>query len=179
VATKLDIFETLAAIDAHKLNWLSERTVDEKKGFAPPVVLRWASSIQSNPDLAEWYLEAVNTRVNVGFWDISTDTDLQYRLLASCGMGIRARHEWLGGVGKIAKYENLLNFLRVWYEDARDDELDFVIMSLDLAKFKVMIEDAALLDDDAKRLIGEFSLYRGEVEIEKTKKNTNTTAKRK
>lgn len=93
---KLDIFETLSAIDRRKFNWLDEQPEEAKKGFAPPVVLRWAAGIEGSPASAERYLIDVNSRANMFSKDLWAQyPDLLYRLLASCGKGTKQRHAWV------------------------------------------------------------------------------------
>ena len=47
---KLDLFKALNSLATHKLDAYSKFTDDEKKGFAPSVLMRWLSASQGNSD---------------------------------------------------------------------------------------------------------------------------------
>ena len=123
---KLDIFETLAAIDKHEVGFFSQLPEDQAKGFAAPVVLRWASAVEG--DLRDWYLIAINERANQHFFDIWQHPDLQYKLLASCGFGKKERHVWISG--NKSKTRKRKEFVSKYYPDANDLEIDIILQHL-------------------------------------------------
>lgn len=146
----LDIFRTLSAIDNHDLDYFSNLSPDEKKGYASPVVMRWASSAKA--PLQDWNLIAVNDRANKHHYDLYEYTDLQYRLLASVGMGMRTNHEWIAG----AKKENtgpLHDFVLRYWPEANRLEISIILQNLrEGDNLKTFLDGTGLPADEVKRV---------------------------
>lgn len=148
-ARKLDIFALMAAMDMREHGWFERQSEDARKEFAPIVALRWASNV-SDGDAAEWYLRGINERVNRNLWELSRHPELVFKLMSSCGIGMRQRHQWLnmpqrrGGGGKARE------FLWNLHPEANGDELDLLLRSYSAEEFRLLTEDAALTPDEAK-----------------------------
>ncbi len=120
----LNIFETiLPAIDRHDLEYYTELSPEDKKGFASPVAMRFASAVESN--MRDWYLIAVNERSNLHHYDLYQHPDLQFRLLASCGMGRMERHVWIAAGG--SKEKARANFILRYWPEANDLEISIIL----------------------------------------------------
>ena len=149
VKHKLDIFETLAAIDRHDTDYLSKQPEESRKGFASPVVLRWASAAQG--PARDWYLLAVNERANIHHYEMHQHPDLQYRLLASCGLGKKERHDWIATSksGEKAKRDFVLRY----YPEANALEISIILQHLaegdNLAEF---LNGTGLQNDEIKKI---------------------------
>lgn len=144
---KLDIFQTLAAIDGHDLDYLDRVSEDERKGYAPPVVLRWTSAAQQN---GEWYLVAAN-RANMYFHDIYEHPELQYKLTASCGAQRRTRHDWIP-MAKQRKVSKLHGFLSTYYPEANSMEIEIMLSKFDTATFNDFVDGTGMGVDDGKAI---------------------------
>jgi hypothetical protein len=145
---KLDIFETLAAIDRHDTQFLDRLDEDTRKGFAPPVVLRWASAVNSNTK--DWYLIALNERANVHHYELYQHPILQYKLMASCGLGKVERHAWIAG-SKNDKARK--DFLSKYWPEANDLELTIVLNHLkEGTNLNDFLNGTGLQNDEIKKI---------------------------
>lgn len=159
-AHKLDIFETLAAIDKRDRDFYARLPEEMQKGFAPPVVLRWASAVEG--PAAEHYIWLVNDRANVNFHDIWEHPELQFKLLASCGYGGRGqRHQWIPMVGKKAKSDQVRTFLSQFWPDANDMELDILFSQFTDETFEDFVMSSGLAPDEAKEIMKAYGRLTG------------------
>lgn len=150
---KLDIFQTLAAIDKHDTDFLSRLPEEQSKGFAPPVVLRWASAVSG--EMKDWYLLAVNERANVHFYDVWQHPDLQYRLLASCGFGRKERHEWISGTKSVTRKRR--DFVAKYWPDVNELEASIILQHLsDPNNLNEMLVGLGLQNDEIKTIKATF-----------------------
>jgi hypothetical protein len=157
---KLDIFETLSAIDRRKFNWLDEQPEESRKGFAPPVVLRWAAGIEGSSATAERYLRAVNERANMVHKDLwSQYPDLLYRLLASCGTGSKQRHQWVPFPAKKknnpGKARDLIERLYPHYNDM---EVDIVMERFTPETFVEFVQGCGLDPSEEKEVLKSYGI---------------------
>jgi hypothetical protein len=151
----LDIGRTLSAIDQHDLNYYDGLTPEEQKGFHPTVVVRFVSS--ASGDLDDWNLIATNERANRHLYDLYDYTDLQYRLLASVGLGMRTRHDWIAGT-KSKSSRALTEFLEQYWPDA--DELGMATILQRLrhgSNLKEFLAGTGLGADEVKRVTKLFA----------------------
>jgi hypothetical protein len=118
---KLDLFKALNALATHRIGQYDKFSDDEKKGFAPSVLMRWMSASQASSDFKKYYLMKVNQVVNVNLWTLSTKhPGLVWKLLASCGLGESHRFEY---IKRETKKDALLNYLAKINPNAKMDDL--------------------------------------------------------
>lgn len=160
MAHKLDIFETLAAIDKRDFGFYGRLSDELQKGFAPPVVLRWASAISDgqNSPLNTWL---VNDRANVNFWEIADHPELQFKLLASCGMGRTQRHQWINMVGRAKKSDRVRDFLSRFWPDANDMELDIIFGQFTDDTFEDFVMSSGEAPDTIKEILEAYARLTG------------------
>lgn len=157
---KLDIFDTLAAIDRRDFGFLDRQDEEVRKGFAPPVVMRWASAAGSGTT-ADIALITVNEKANRHFYDLYEYPDLQYRLLAACGTGRVLRHHWIVPSKAKRTSSKLTTFLAEHWPDANDQELDLLLHQFDRNSFEDFINGCACDPAECKDLLRAFDLYKG------------------
>lgn len=92
---KLDIMSVLEAIDRKERGFYANLTEEERKGFAPRVVVRWLSAVSDNNSLRDYYILAANDLVNVGLWNLGRHPELQYLLMTVAGSGRKQYHQWI------------------------------------------------------------------------------------
>lgn len=155
---KLDIFETLRAIDTRDFEFLDRQEAETRKGFAPPVVLRWASTIQGRE--AEDHLLRINRVANRRFWDIWDHPDLQFRLMAVCGRGAR-RHDWLAMPGKARSSSKVVALIGRYWPDAREDELDLILSQFDRAGYEDFVQSRGLPPGEVAEAMADYDAYKG------------------
>lgn len=119
---KLDLKKTLNAIDRKNRKFYDNITDEERKGFAPVVLQRYASSVQGQPDLQEWYLAATNEYVNKHFWELTKHPKLQWLLLTTTSPGMGDHfHNWISN--KKGTTDKQLKILEQFFPEAGVDEL--------------------------------------------------------
>ena len=89
---KLDIFALLSAIDSPKSKDIySNLTDDEKKGFAPLIVMRWMSGTSD-----ERQIILLNEFVNQYVFSLAKHPHLLMRLLQVASSKTNKRYQWIG-----------------------------------------------------------------------------------
>lgn len=108
---KLDIKRELKAVDSRDYEFYNNLTDEEKKAFAPFVLMRYTSNVQGDADLQAWFLETTNEYVNKNHWILSKNhKELLWKLSAATGIGQSMYHPYLaaGKKQKANKIEKLL-----------------------------------------------------------------------
>jgi len=160
---KLDMFnDVLPAIDRRNMSFFSGLSDEEKKGFAPPVVLRFASAVNDGPT-SEHYLWLVNERANINFWDIADHPELQYKLIASCGYGRSQRHPWINMVGKTKKTDRVRDFFSEFWPDANDRELDIIFSQFTDETFEDFVMSSGSTPDIIKEILEAYGRLTGKI----------------
>ena len=151
---KLDIFDVMAAVDKRDVGYLSRQPADVQKGFAPPVVLRWASAVKG-PE-AENYIWLVNDIANVDYHSLYEHPELQFKLIALCGAGKPQRHEWIP-IAKSAKSSSKVHaFLANFHPLANHREIDMLIGQHTLETFTDFVYSSGADPEQAKELLDAF-----------------------
>jgi hypothetical protein len=107
----LNIKQELAAVDHKNYDFYNTLSDQEKKEFAPFVLMRYTASVQGDRDIQEWYLELTNEMVNKHHWVLSKNhKSLLWKLFAGIGTGANAFHPYLASGKKLKanKIEKLL-----------------------------------------------------------------------
>lgn len=99
-APKLDVFATLAAADAKKVDYYTNLSVEEQKGYAPSVVTRWMSGVP-NPQ----QVMMINEFLNPYAFSLYKHPELLWKLSTIVTAGHKQRYTWIkppskGTVGK-------------------------------------------------------------------------------
>ncbi len=152
---KLDIFQLLRAVDQHKLDWFSKQPEDAQKEFAPPVVLRWGSTVEG-AQTAAYMLWLVNERVNVHMYTLYKHPDLIFRLLASCGVGSPQKHLWIPMHKRKGGENKAIEFLATLYPEANDREAEMLMGKHDKKSFSNLLQECGIQPDEAKSLLKEY-----------------------
>ncbi len=151
---KLDLFKVLLpTMDRHKLDAYRDFTAEEKKGFAGVVALRGLSN--ASEPYGDWYLIATNQIANDHFFDIADHPELQYKLLASCGMGSPVRHEWVGGAKK-GSLSALRDYISRFWPHANTMEIDIILSKFTQESFSEFVDGSGVDTEEAKKLKDSF-----------------------
>lgn len=144
MSDKLNIGNEMLRFDLKDRNFFDSLNDEEKKKFAPFLMIRWGAAVEGNPDLQAYYLVSCNERLNKHFFDISTTQHkkLQWLLATtvSPGMG-KQYHKWLAAKKKETANNKAEKFLAEIYPALKSDEI----------KLLAQINDK----DDLKRLARE------------------------
>lgn len=153
---KLDIFQTLAAADMKKYNWLDEQTPEAIKEFSPLVFLRWYSSVASNDDNALYMILYTNTLLNINFWEISKYPDLIYKLASSFGLKKKLRHEWIAMSNKKKKPNKIKDFMFELYPTYGEKEIDIMLSLMSKEEFLELLDDNGCSKEEIKEYAKSF-----------------------
>lgn len=118
MAFKLDIFRLLGMIGSPNSGDIYKGlTNDEKKGFAPLVVMRWMSGTSD-----ERQIMALNTFANRFIFPLAKHPHILMHLLQACSSKAGGRSQWLGIKGGTKKTQ-LRNDVIMEYFDYSVNEL--------------------------------------------------------
>jgi len=124
--SKLDIANEMRAFDNKDRAFYDSLTDEEKKKFAPFLMIRWGATVEGSGELQAYYLMSVNERLNKHFFDVSgtQHKKLQWLLATtvSPGMGTH-RHTWLAAKKREGGNNKAEKFLRELYPDAKVDDI--------------------------------------------------------
>ncbi|RYD81402.1 MAG: hypothetical protein EOP84_11050 [Verrucomicrobiaceae bacterium] len=169
MAYKLDMFaEVLPAIDQHDYEFLERQSEDARKGFAPPVVLRFAATVRQGV-YTDLMLLQVNGRANLDFYDLTAHPELQWRLLASCGLGVGTRHEWIALPATRTK-SSIHGFLWQYWPDASEAEITLLLNQFTRETFIDFTRECGLSPADEKAALDAYDKYTGHAPKKKASK---------
>jgi hypothetical protein len=92
---KLDLMGTLEAADRGLKDYYSNLTEEERKGFAPKVVMRWLSVLSDKSREREYAILAVNELINLRLYELSKHPELVWLLMTVAGTGKKQYHQWI------------------------------------------------------------------------------------
>lgn len=151
---KLDIFQTLAAIDKRDYGYFNRLSSDEKKAFVGTVIMRWMSVVKTNNiELQKWHLLTINGFVNKAIWNpaLKNHIGLIYLLLVSCGLGQKQFHEWIKGPTRKSGGK-VFDFLREYYPTANNEELKYFLDINSIDNFIELAKELGYQDDEIRDL---------------------------
>ncbi len=158
-AHALDVFEVLGAIDRHDMGFYDRLDEKARKGFAPPVVLRWASALKGGDNALQVLL--VNEIANVDYHSLWEYPDLQYRLLALTGQGRPLRHEWIA-MAKSGKTQPKLHaFMARFHPLASAKEIDLILSLHTRESFRDFVNLSGAAPEEIKDLNNAFEKTQG------------------
>lgn len=161
---KLDLSKLLKALDTRDYGFYAQLSDEEKKGFAGIVAMRYMSNVSDkNKELCEYYLQIVNDGANKQFWnpEMQKHPELQYLVLANCGIGAQQFHEWIKAPTSKKKQNSITELLREFYPSASEDEIK---MFFEINDDEQIIEIATMLgyqQDKIKEFKKELKKLRG------------------
>lgn len=130
MAFKLDIFKILGELSSGDQMVYRRLSDDEKKGFAPLVIMRWMTGTSDQRQII-----ALNTFANTKIFPLGKHPELLAMLLASCSSKVSRRYNWLGI--KSGKKKNLTRQVVQEYFD---------YSSLEMRKLEVLPSDEEILE---------------------------------
>ncbi len=68
---KLSIANEMKMFDHKVRDFYDELSEDERKKFAPFLMIRWGSAVEGSRDLQEFYVISTNERLNKNFFNIN------------------------------------------------------------------------------------------------------------
>ena len=150
---KLDIGYEMAQLDTKNRAFYDELTDEERKKFSTYLMLRWGSAVGGEPILQQYYLQAMNERVNKRFFDLGKHPKLQWLLLTtvSPNMG-KHRHEWMAFSARKSKNKRA-DVIAKLYPEYKLDDCELMANSIPDAEFKVMLIELGWTDKEIKEAL--------------------------
>jgi hypothetical protein len=122
---KLNIANEMLQFDRKNREFYDDLSEEEKKKFAPFLMVRWGADVQGSAELQAYYLISCNERLNKHFFDISGKDHKKFQWLlcttVSPGMG-KQYHKWLAAKKKTSDNKGTKFFAEL-YPHLRDDEI--------------------------------------------------------
>lgn len=142
----LDIFGLLAKINSPNSGDIySNLSDDEKKGFAPLVVMRWLSGTKDQRQII-----ALNTFANKFIFPLAKHPHLQMQLLQACSSKTNGRGSWLGIKG--GTKTNLRNEVLADYFDYSINEIRAMTVFPTDEEIVMMAEELGWQRDEITKL---------------------------
>jgi len=150
---KLDIGYEMAQLDTKNRSFYDELTDEERKKFSTYLMLRWGSAVGGEPMLQQYYLQAMNERVNKRFFDLGKHPKLQWLLLTtvSPNMG-KHRHEWMAYSSKTVKNKRAQKLLEL-YPHIKNDEAELLAYKITDEQYKGMLVERGYSDKEIKEAL--------------------------
>lgn len=140
MAAKLDIKRELNAVDLKNYNFYDGLTDEEKKAFAPFILMRYTSNVQGDRDIQEWFLEMTNEMVNKHHWTLSKGHKaLLWKLFAATGAGVSCYHPYIAA-GKKEKIDKIEKLLAELHPAKKIDEIKLLASMMDDADKKELFD---------------------------------------
>lgn len=165
----LNIKNEMTNADRRNFRFYQDLNEDQKKkmgGLYP--IMRWMSILQRNdPGFSEFYITTVNDIANVGFWDLSNHIDLQWKLIAACGVGTPMSHGWIAAPRRTST--NKLDKLILEVSPSlNNQELYLVKSKLTKDSLGRLCRDLGWLDSEIKPYLDELKKFQEKNNIEST-----------
>ena len=92
---KLDLMTVLEAADRGRRDFYTNLTEEERKAFAPRVLIRWLSTLNDTNSNQTYAILAVNDLINLGLWSLGKHPELVWLLMTVAGTGKKQYHSWI------------------------------------------------------------------------------------
>lgn len=160
VKPKIPLGDMLSAIDRNDFDFYSRLSDELKEVFEPWLAMRFASHVSGVREVAFCYLMDVNNNVNTNFSVLSPrknddypgHPELQWKLLATCGLGKKRNHFPLINPPKKRKKNKLETLLMDRYPTLNKNELELLMEINDTNSLKELAQDTGLSNKDIKEL---------------------------
>lgn len=149
---KLDLVSVLQAIDRKDLDFYANLSDEEKKAYAPLVLMRYMSSLTDQNRNSPYAILATNDLVNIGFWNLSKHPELQHMLLCLTGLGGKQYRPWIPLKRK--KTSNKIDeWIRSHLPELDDDELMIFKSQHDSKSWASFVKSTGAGDKEIKELV--------------------------
>lgn len=121
--SKIPLNDMLLAIDTGDLYFYNNLDSDQRKDFSPWLAMRYASNVSG--DYSMYYISMVNDIVNKDFSILNKHPELQWKLLAVCGIGTKQYHPFVPP-GKRKKKSKIQDLLAEIYPHMKISDLEML-----------------------------------------------------
>lgn len=124
---KLSIANEMKMFDHKVREFYDDLSEEERKKFAPFLMIRWGSAVEGSRDLQEFYVIATNERLNKNFFNINSTRHrkLQWLMATTVSPGLGSmRHNWIAPKKKEAGAGSIKKQLAELFPHYKPDEID-------------------------------------------------------
>lgn len=146
MAAKLDIFRVLNAVDRRDKKFYDNLTDEERKAFSPYVMLRWVSTVNSNPVLEQWYVEETNRMVNINYFTLAKHPKFVWLMYSQVGSTQRTKHEYIARANT-KKDKNLAALMKL-YPSMKKSDLELLLKVADQKELKDLLDEYKEFESD-------------------------------
>jgi hypothetical protein len=148
---QLPINDVLNAINTRNFKYIGRLSDDEKKLINPWLLMRFASSCNSNySEVESHYLTMTNDIVNLDFNELRKHPLLQFRLMQVVGIGAKQRHQWIAPM-RGAAADKISTWLISLYPQYNDDEIE-MLRNQPIEVLKTLAQECGKSDAELKEL---------------------------
>lgn len=123
----ISLDNVLPAVDRKDINWWETLNPGQQKKFPAWLYMRYVSNVSGDPNLARYYLLAVNERVNKKFSDVKGHNKLHYLSMTSASPGMGTQfHQFLPPPKLGKSNKKIFNLLEKLFPMANDQELELL-----------------------------------------------------
>jgi hypothetical protein len=158
---KLDIWDELREADMGNRDFYASLKPTLQKQFSPLVAMRWFSSTQDGSQYRDYILQMTNEMLNIDFFTIAKHPELQWKILALCGVGKSIRRQWIAMPKRRRALSKVDEFMLQFYPSANDIELEILTKDLTREEFEQFAKSSGCTDIKLKEVIEAFELERG------------------
>lgn len=144
------MFETLNKISKKDRKYFQNLSEQEKKEFAPVVIMRWLAGIK---DPAQIFF--LNELVNPFVFDLYYHKDLLYKLMTICTDGSGHRYTWMKAKGKSISMPSTVKLVKMHYSYSTT-EAQSALEILNEADVLELAEAYALDKDEIAKIKTEY-----------------------
>lgn len=129
MATRLDIFKVLRAIDMKDYLFYDSLTDTEKKEFTAFISLKWSASVEGSNTIQHYYLTSMNHYANMHLFDINKHPKLQWLSLVAGSPNFgQQRHKWIAMKKKTStkKKDDIKKQLLSMFPTYKDDDIELL-----------------------------------------------------
>ena len=127
MSDKLSIANEMKMFDHKVRDFYDDLSDEERKKFAPFLMIRWGSAVEGSRDLQEFYVISTNERLNKNFFNISSSKHrkLQWLMATTVSPGWGTlRHNWIAPKKKEAGAGSMKKQLAELFPHYKPDEID-------------------------------------------------------
>jgi hypothetical protein len=153
---KLNIGNEMAQFDYKNRDFYDDLSEEEKKKFAPFLMIRWGAAVEGNSDMQAYYLMSCNEKLNKQFFDISASQHKKLLWLlattVSPGMG-KQYHKWLAAKKKEGNNNKAEKFVAELFPHMKPDEIKLMAQINSKDDLKQLAKQHGIDDKKIKELL--------------------------
>lgn len=139
-----DLFEALAAIDRKDYGYYDRLTDEQKKKFAPFMLIKWMSSVKSSFPVQQFHVLSTNEFANKHIFNeiVSKHPKLQWLMLCASGLDNGKQFHQFIKTNKDKNEDSILDFLSKTYPDLKISDLQTLSKLISMEEIEKYIHDS-------------------------------------